>query len=36
MEDSKESLMRAILTDPQLWAPIGSLIFGVVLLVLLK
>ncbi len=36
MQDSRQSLARAILTDPQLWAPIGSLIFGVVLLALLK
>jgi hypothetical protein len=36
MEDSKPSVARAILTDPQFWAPVGSLIFGVVLLVLLK
>ncbi len=36
MPNSKQSLTRAITTDPHLWLPIAVLIIGIGVLVLVK
>ena len=36
MANSKQSLTRAIATDPHLWLPIAVLIIGIAVLVLVK
>jgi len=36
MENSKLSIVRAIITDPQLWLPVVVLLAGIALLVIVK